>query len=172
MLWNWNVVGSCFISSSWHIDNNAMFAASCIGTAFLVMCLEFLRRASHEYDAYLLRQFQRRLQHQQAALALSTPASCCDGPIAVISLQYATFRVTALQQLLRAILHGATLGVAYLVMLLVMYYNGFIFISVILGAVLGKFMCDWMVVRMPYGGPGEKEVLRSGTGAGPTGCCA
>jgi copper transporter 1 len=172
MLWNWNVVDSCFIFPSWHIDNNAMFAASCIGTAFLVVCLEFLRRTSHEYDAHLLRQFQRRLQHQQAALANSTPTSCCDGPIAVVDLQYATFRVSALQQLVRAIIHGITLGVAYLVMLLVMYYNGFIFISVILGAVLGKFLCDWMVVRMAYGGVGEKKVRRSETGAGPTGCCA
>lgn len=89
-----------------------------------------------------------------------------------VGVQYATFRATALQQLVRAVIHGITLGVAYLVMLLVMYYNGFIFISVILGAVLGKFLCDWMVVRIPYGGEGEKEVSKTETGAGPTGCCA
>jgi copper transporter 1 len=54
-----------------------------------------------------------------------------------------------------------------------MYYNGYIFISVILGAILGKFLCDWMVVRLPYGGEGEKDERRGSVGAaGPTGCCA
>ncbi|KAI8931547.1 hypothetical protein NX059_011202 [Plenodomus lindquistii] len=174
MLWNWRVVDSCFISSSWHIRNNAMFAASCVGTAMLVVCLEFLRRVGHEYDAYLLRQFQRQLRLQQAALAAAAPANCCDGPVTTLGTQFATFRATGLQQLVRAIIHGITLGVAYLVMLLVMYYNGYIFISVILGAILGKFLCDWMVVRIPYGEmSGEKDERRTSVeAAGPTGCCA
>jgi copper transporter 1 len=173
MVWNWNVIDSCFLSSTWHITNNAMFAASCVGTALLVVCLEFLRRVGHEYDAYLLRQFQRQLRHQQATLAAATPSNCCDGPIAGFGQKYATYRASGLQQLARACIHGATLGVAYLVMLLVMYYNGYIFISVISGAVLGKFLCDWMVVRIPTGNEGEKDERRGSIGAaGPSGCCA
>ncbi|KAF1945132.1 high affinity copper transporter [Clathrospora elynae] len=173
MLWNWNVVDSCFLSQSWHITNNAMFAASCIGATLLVVCLEFLRRVGHEYDAFLLRQFQRQLRAQQAALAVAMPANCCDGPVSTLGTQHATFRATALQQLIRAIIHGVTLGLAYIIMLLIMYYNGYIFISVILGAILGKFLCDWMVVRIPYGSPEEKEERRSSiSAAGPTGCCA
>jgi copper transporter 1 len=67
-----------------------------------------------------------------------------------------------------------TLGLAYIVMLLVMGFNGYIFVSIILGAVLGKFLCDWMVVRIPYGGQvNEKDTRRSSIeAAGPTGCCA
>ncbi|KAH7381422.1 Ctr copper transporter family-domain-containing protein [Phaeosphaeria sp. MPI-PUGE-AT-0046c] len=173
MLWNWNVVDSCFLAHSWHITNNAMFAASCVGAALLVVCLEFFRRVGHEYDAYLLRQFQRQLRHQQIALAAATPANCCDGPVGTLGTQYATFRASGLQQLVRAIIHGATLALAYIVMLLIMYYNGYIFISIILGAVLGKFLCDWMVVRLPYGNAGEKDERRGSIGAaGPTGCCA
>lgn len=173
MLWNWNTVDSCFLSSSWHITNNAMFAASCVGAALLVVCLEFLRRVSHEYDAFLLRQFQRQLCAQQAALAAATPANCCDGPSSISGTQYATFRASALQQLVRAIIHGVILGLAYIIMLLIMYYNGYIFISVILGAILGKFLCDWMVVRIPYESDGEKDERKSSIGAaGPTGCCA
>jgi copper transporter 1 len=173
MLWNWNVVDSCFISSSWHITNNAMFAASCIGAALLVVCLEFLRRLSHEYDAFLLRQFQRQLRAQQTALAVAMPANCCDGPNPTLGTQYATFRASGLQQLIRAIIHGVTLGLAYIIMLLIMYYNGYIFISIILGAILGKFLCDWLVVRIPYESAGEKEERRASvSAAGPTGCCA
>jgi copper transporter 1 len=58
-------------------------------------------------------------------------------------------------------------------MLLVMHFNGYIFISIILGAVLGKFLCDWMVVRIPYNQVSEKDERRSSIeAAGPTGCCA
>lgn len=150
-----------------------MFAASCVGAALLVVCLEFLRRLGHEYDAYLLRQFQRQLRAQQAALKDAMPTNCCDGPSSTLGTQYATFRASGLQQLIRAIIHGVTLALAYIVMLLIMYYNGYIFISVILGAILGKFLCDWMVVRIPYGHPEEKEERRSSiSAAGPTGCCA
>ena len=140
-------------------------AASCIGAALLVVTLEFLRRVSTEYDAFLLRQFQRQLNAQQAALAAATPANCCDGPTSTLGTQHATFRASALQQLVRASLHG--------LMLLVMHFNGYIFISIILGAVLGKFLCDWMVVRIPYGQVSEKDDRRSSIeAAGPTGCCA
>jgi copper transporter 1 len=120
-----------------------------------------------------LRQFHRQLRHQQAALASVTPANCCDGLSSTSGTQYATFRASGLQQLIRAIIHGVTLGVAYIVMLLIMYYNGYIFISIILGAILGKFLCDWLVVRIPYGTEGEKDERRGSIGAaGPTGCCA
>ncbi|KAF2653193.1 hypothetical protein K491DRAFT_694907 [Lophiostoma macrostomum CBS 122681] len=173
MTWNWNVVDAYFLSESWHIKNNAMMAASCIGTSLLVVCLEFLRRVSHEYDALLLRQFQRQLRAQQAALAVAIPTNCCDGPDTTFAVQHAIFRATALQQLVRAVIHGVTLGLAYIIMLLIMYFNGYIFISVILGAVLGKFLCDWMVVRIPYGGPESREEKGNSLAAvGPTGCCA
>ena len=172
MLWNWNVVDSCFLASSWHIKNNAMFAASCIGVAFLVVCLEFLRRVGKEYDAYILRQFQRQLRLQQAQISKES-SNCGVGPVAVSGLQFANFRATALQQLVRAVIHGATLCMAYVVMLLIMYYNGYIFISIVLGAIVGRFLCDWMVVRIPYGGERSTDDRRTSVAtAGPTGCCA
>ncbi|CAA9966223.1 high affinity copper transporter [Pyrenophora teres f. maculata] len=173
MLWNWRVNDACFLSSSWHITNRGMMAASCIGAALLVVCLEFLRRVSHEYDAFLLRQFQRQLRAQQAALAAAAPSNCCDGPTTTLGTQHATFRASALQQLIRSVIHGVTLGLAYIVMLLIMYFNGYIFISVVLGAILGKFLCDWLVVKIPYTAPAEKEERHSSiSAAGPTGCCA
>lgn len=152
-----------------------MFAASCVGAALLVVALEFLRRLSSEWDAFLLRQFQRQLRIQQGALAGASASNCCDGPVATLGTRYATFRATSLQQLVRATIHGITLGVAYLLMLIVMSFNGFIFISVILGAILGKFLCDWMVVRLPFEAidrEDKDERRTSVAAAGPTGCCA
>lgn len=57
MLWNWYTVDSCFISRTWRITSKGMFAGSCIGVICLVICLEGLRRAQREYDAYLVRQY-------------------------------------------------------------------------------------------------------------------
>jgi copper transporter 1 len=57
--------------------------------------------------------------------------------------------------------------------LLIMYFNGFIFVSVIFGAILGKFSCDWLVVRIPYSTSEQTEERHASIGAaGPTGCCA
>ncbi|KAF2798813.1 Ctr copper transporter [Melanomma pulvis-pyrius CBS 109.77] len=170
MLWNWYTIDACFLAESWHITSGGMFAASCIGVALLVVCLEFMRRLGKEHDAYLLRQFQRNLHSRRTAEAAE--ANCCSSPVA-LEPQYATFRATPLQQLIRAVIHGVTLGLAYIVMLLAMYYNGYIIISIILGAILGKFLCDWMVVRIPLAGPGEKDDRSTSfEAAGPTGCCA
>lgn len=50
-----------------------------------------------------------------------------------------------------------------------MYYNGYIIFSIFIGAGIGKFLCDWMVLRVPVGG-----VLANSTGRGieePTVCC-
>lgn len=58
------------------------------------------------------------------------------------------FRASPLQQLIRSLLHAVSLGLAYIVMLLVMSYNGYIIICVIIGAGLGKFFCDWMTRPM------------------------
>lgn len=59
-----------------------------------------------------------------------------------------TFRASPIQQLIRALIHAVTFGLAYIIMLLAMYFNGYIIISIILGAGVGKFLCDWMIVQV------------------------
>ncbi|KAH0264889.1 putative high affinity copper protein, partial [Aureobasidium melanogenum] len=162
MLWNWYTIDACFLASSWHIKTHGMFAASCIGVALLVVCLEFLRRLGKEYDTYLLRQFHRRaasLQYQPKVSFAAPkfddqrmPGGCgpdasCAPPLP--EQRFITFRATPAQQIARGIIHAATFGVGYIIMLLAMYFNGYIIISIILGAFLGKVLCDWMVVRIP-----------------------
>ncbi|KAF4553560.1 Ctr copper transporter-like protein 3 [Elsinoe fawcettii] len=140
MLWNWRTDNACFLSGSWHIKNNAMFAASCVGVALLVVTLEFLRRVSTDFDQYLQRQFRRRAQLYQSSItdlgSDSKESACCVGQ----GNRQITFRATSIQQLIRAGLHGVTIGIAYLLMLIIMSFNGWIFISVVLGAILGKFL--------------------------------
>ncbi|KAJ5173255.1 hypothetical protein N7492_005848 [Penicillium capsulatum] len=129
MLFNWYTVDACFLSSQWQIQNNGMFAVTCIGVVLLVMVVELCRRIGKEYDAFLLRQFRRQVQARSLARSI-------------------TFRATPLQQLIRSVIHGLTFGGAYIVMLLAMYFNGYVIICIFIGAGLGKFFCDWMVVTV------------------------
>jgi copper transporter 1 len=143
MLWNWYTIDACFLSSSWKITSNGMFAGSCIGVILLVMFLEFLRRLGKEYDRYILRQYER------AVTCSPTPVCEAGGPVkeGTIVVQALDsrlkFRPNVIQQAVRATLHMAQFAVAYIVMLLAMYYNGYIIICIFIGAWLGAFVFSW-----------------------------
>lgn len=117
-----------------------MFAATCIGVVLLVILVEFLRRLGKEYDALIIRQFNR-----QAVI-------CAAKDSAEPGAQIVAFRATVLQQAIRGLIHAATFGGAYITMLLAMYFNGFIIICILIGAGLGKFLCDWLVVKVDVEG--------------------
>lgn len=144
MLWNWNTIDSCFLASSWHITSAGMFAGSCIGVILLVIALEFLRRVGKEYDQFLVRGHQKKLQ---GVVSVCPPrdvgpeggsdgakaTSTCEGPnhdsIKAVSTAQnmsasARFRPNVFQQAIRALLHMVQFAVAYFIMLLAMYYNG------------------------------------------------
>ncbi|KAL6856821.1 Ctr domain-containing protein [Trichoderma novae-zelandiae] len=141
MLWNWYTVDACFLSSSLQIRNRGMFAASCIGIILLVVSVEFMRRIGQEYDDSIVRQW-----HRQVAVASDRAVR---GPRG--STTYSEefmFRATPLQQLIRALIHAATFGAAYVIMLLAMYFNGYIIICIIIGSGIGKFACHWLAATI------------------------
>jgi copper transporter 1 len=155
MLWNWYTIDACFVSKSWHITSKGMFAGSCIGVILLVMVLEGLRRASREFDAYILREAAKK--------AVSAPATTSSDRGSDVSrdknaataglVSVRATLPTIPQQAIRAFLHMCQFAVAYIVMLLAMYYNGYIIICIFIGAYIGSFIFSWH----PLGGgqPGE-----------------
>ncbi|OJJ86996.1 high-affinity Cu transporter CTR3 [Aspergillus glaucus CBS 516.65] len=52
-------------------------------------------------------------------------------------------RPTLIEQLIRALLHMLQFAVAYFIMLLAMYFNGYIIICIFIGAFLGAFIFSW-----------------------------
>ena len=158
-------IATGFLAESWHVRSNGAFAASCIGVALLAFSIEFFRRVGKEYDSAILRKFQRNVNARSADWKMPNGS---EGSLP--DPQFAIFRATPLQQLIRSVIHAITFGVAYLVMLLgelrlgfplqttnkmcllAMYYNGYIIFSIFIGAGLGKFVCDWMVQKVPIGG--------------------
>jgi copper transporter 1 len=144
-----------FISSSWHITSRGMFAGSCIGVILLVMSLEFLRRASREYDRYIVKQAQLKQQRQESAgHALEAQSDNGSGKTPALATTAPTssnvrgFRQNVFQQIIRALFHMVQFAVAYFIMLLAMYYNGYIIICIIIGAFLGAFIFSWEPISL------------------------
>ena len=143
MLWNWYTVDACFLSNSWHITSPGMFAGSCIGVIGLVVALEFLRRLGKEYDRRLV---EASIGGPEAGTAGSSDRdmSSTKGLSGVRGMRRRVeFRPSLWQQTIRAALHMLQFAAAYFVMLLAMYYNGYIIICIFIGAFIGYFIFGW-----------------------------
>ena len=135
-----------------------MFAGSCIGVILLVITLELLRRMSKEYDRYILRNYQRTLADPERAEKVlhgshseSSSRSSSAKPSranSFIQTQPRRFRPSVFQQMVRALLHMAQFAIAYIIMLLAMYYNGYIIICIFIGAFFGAFIFQWESVTI------------------------
>nr|OQO24871.1 hypothetical protein B0A51_06880 [Rachicladosporium sp. CCFEE 5018] len=154
MTWNWYTIDACFIADTWRITSSGMFAGSCIGVILLVIVLEGLRRESREYDALLVR--KRKTTVAAGPVARSGSESGADpekrGAVAQTSTAPTggkSFKPTLGEQLVRATLHMLQFAVAYFVMLLAMYFNGYIIICILIGAFIGAFAFSWQSMIMP-----------------------
>ncbi|RMD44449.1 hypothetical protein DV735_g744, partial [Chaetothyriales sp. CBS 134920] len=134
MLWNWYTIDACFLSESWRITSAGMFAGSCIGVICLVIMLEFLRRVQREYDAFTRRQDARL--HS----AVGSAARGVESGFSSITGNGSSDLKTGL---IRSLIHMLQFAVAYFVMLLAMYYNGYFIICIFIGAFLGSFIFSW-----------------------------
>lgn len=131
MLWNWYTIDSCFISRSWHVTSRGMFAGSCIGVFLLVFFSQWLTRVSKEFD-----QLSMRKENAYDPAKITSPYSywlCHQWMLRPGSTNFT-------DHLIRTVLYTIQWGVSYIIMLLFMYYNGYIIISCILGAFFGKLV--------------------------------
>ncbi|KAI8962527.1 Ctr-domain-containing protein [Daldinia sp. FL1419] len=149
MLWNWYTIDACFISSSWHITSKGMFAGSCIGVILLAILLEFLRRSVKEYDSYLIRKNASNsvlvpvTSNDDNETERTSPKTDQTQPSCVNPVAGKGYRPNVVEQAIRAFLHTAQFVVAYFLMLLAMYYNGYIIICIFIGAFVGSFIFQW-----------------------------
>ena len=141
-----------------------MFAGSCIGVIGLVVLLESLRRLQREYDRHIQQVLRRDRKaglafgHSKAgrngSLNDGSTGSLEDPPHSAVPLLgeweglAAPLRgpglvPTVLQQGVRAGIYVLQFAVAYMIMLLAMYYNGYIIICIFIGAFIGFFIFSW-----------------------------
>lgn len=140
MLWNWDTVDTCFLSKSWQIHSQGGFAAFCIGVILLVSFLEFLSYLVRQYDYYLITQRLEKVRLAEEASQL---------PGLQPAIPTTMFRPSIPQQALRALLRAIQFGVAYWIMLIAMYLNGYIIICIIIGAFAGAFTFQWERLGSP-----------------------
>lgn len=120
-----------------------MFAGSCIGAIALVVLLEFLRRLQREYDGFNKnRSVSKPLRVQSSPGCVTSDSgsneSQCEANTTKPTLHSRVASLgrpqtprpnmtqLILRQLVRAFLHMCQFTVAYFIMLLAMYYNGWL----------------------------------------------
>lgn len=132
MLWNWNTIDSCFIAETWHVRSRGMFAGSCIGVFFLVFASQWLSRVSKEFE----------LAADNGASAPFNKQTIKSPLVYLISHRWLAnpARTSITNHIIKSILYTIQWGVSYIIMLLFMYYNGYIIISCILGALFGHLV--------------------------------
>ena len=115
-----------------------MFAGSCIGVVLLLIVLEGLRRAAREYDAFIIRRHYASASSVARPVTPSSSNSGSDNKNVVASTRdcasgatIAPMMPSFVQQLVRATLSMLQLVVAFIAMLLAMYFNGYIIISIV-----------------------------------------
>ncbi|KAJ5184960.1 Ctr copper transporter [Penicillium cf. griseofulvum] len=60
----------------------------------------------------------------------------------------APYRPSLVEHTVRSLMHMAQFAVAYIIMLLAMYFNGYIIICIFIGAFLGAFIFSWEAVDL------------------------
>ncbi|CZT02736.1 hypothetical protein WAI453_002190 [Rhynchosporium graminicola] len=135
MLLNWHTIDACFLSSIFHIRSSFTFFLACVGAFLLVICLEFLRRSQREFDRYL-RKRSEFLQTKTYALPEEAEEKLLETRLDVKQRRQKIALVIS-EQLMRGLIHVLQFSVSYCIMLLFMYSNGYIIISILLGALVG-----------------------------------
>lgn len=143
MLWNWYSVDTCFLSSSWKIRSTGGFAGFCIGVVVMSILLQGLGWVCKFYDKRLIR------QHQLKAIALATQAAHNSQIASSVFAKHAhvspraAFRPNIIQQGIRTLIRTARFTLAYWIMLMAVYYNGYMIICTIVGTFLGIYAFQW-----------------------------
>ncbi|PFH62805.1 hypothetical protein XA68_11817 [Ophiocordyceps unilateralis] len=142
MVFHSTTIDSCFLSDKWHITSTAMFAGSCIGVFLLAVTLELIRRLVKEYDRHLLRQhlahFPPMAEHNKTVSERNKEAAT-----SATAVSPSSFRPTVYQQAARAFLQLMLITCAWTLMLLVMYFNVYLILSILLGFYVGAFVFQW-----------------------------
>ncbi|GMG20308.1 unnamed protein product [Ambrosiozyma monospora] len=165
MLWNWNAEGSCFIAESWNANTRGKFAGSCIGFFLMVFAEQWLHRFHKQYVDSITQ--RRRAQYLNSTLNGNSAANgkCCNPNSDSAKYANEPYIKTVLMPIIEVLKHSwywqklpgevypnlldhvllsflymVEFTFAYLIMLLFMYFNGYVIICCMLGALFGHYL--------------------------------
>jgi len=112
MHFTWETSNLCIIFNSWHIRTTAGLIFSLLGVALLTAGYEALREASRRYECFAEKQVEDLPRRQQV-------------------------EVSKKAHVIKALLYGCQVFYSFFIMLLFMTYNGWVMLSVGVGAFIG-----------------------------------
>lgn len=131
------------------MKSKGTFAVSCIGVFLMVVVHQWLHRFAREYDAALISRGSRHfVELDTKEGSVSTVKSDGARPmVATLSHKWlfasrsiGAIYASPIEHLTRCFLFTCEWTLSYFIMLLFMYYNGFIIISCIIGAFVGRLL--------------------------------
>uniref|UniRef100_A0A1D1YNN7 Copper transport protein n=1 Tax=Anthurium amnicola TaxID=1678845 RepID=A0A1D1YNN7_9ARAE len=128
MLFNWDTERLCIIFSWWSVNSIGFLILSCLVVIFLAASFEFLKLVLRKYDSKIYTSSHSQLQEGR------------DTNPEEVASQNNVIRITYTQHLVRTFIHTAQVFLSFFLMLIFMTYNGFLMISVIIGAAVGYFV--------------------------------
>ncbi|CDS13948.1 hypothetical protein LRAMOSA06121 [Lichtheimia ramosa] len=126
MLFNWQIENTCIVFEWWHIRTAYGFWGSCLVVFAIAAGYEFLRVKSNNIDQLW---YEARAKRGEQGLLAN------DGPL----LRGQSPRLTTQQEIIRSSLYAVLVGISFWLMLVFMTYNGYLMLSVVLGAGVGHF---------------------------------
>ncbi|GBB90545.1 hypothetical protein RclHR1_17530003 [Rhizophagus clarus] len=128
MLFNWDTEKLCIVFTWWRVNNIGFLILSCFIVILLATSYELLKLLSRKYDSKIQASSHLRLQEGRDANSEE---------VSTQNIQSHLIRITYAQQLVRTLIHTAQVFLSFFLMLIFMTYNGFMMISVIIGAAIG-----------------------------------
>jgi copper transporter 1 len=122
-------IDACFISRQWHVRTIGQYAGTVISLFFIMILLEFFRRAAREYDRKIIEGFK-----SQAQTDSDDVSKLAGGPPTLRPI-----KPTIMQQFIRSFFYFVQFGAGYILMLTAMYYNGGLILAIFFGAWAGYF---------------------------------
>lgn len=172
MLWNWNTKNVCFIAESWQTTTKALFAGTCLGVFGLLIAMVWWRRLLAQYKHYItvVRQDEVTQLVQLGAKIDEAPANIpaesnvfmhlfsvfnhnwlltVNQNLAVQKKDTDTLEVypSIFEHTLMCVGDTIEWSAHHCVMLLFMYFNGYVFISAMIGAGIGWFLFGYNRVQ-------------------------
>ncbi|RGB23645.1 Ctr copper transporter family-domain-containing protein [Rhizophagus diaphanus] len=133
MLFNWDTEKLCIIFSWWRVNSIGFLILSCFIIILLAASFEFLR--------FILRKYDTKIQDSYSQLQEGRDANSEE-----VATQSNANRITYVQQIVRTLIHTSQVFLSFFLMLVFMTYNGFLMISVIIGAAIGYFVFSSSVI--------------------------
>lgn len=136
MLFNWDVENVCIVFEWWRIETPFGLLLSSLVIAGIAAGYEFLRASSRAYDNQLLAADKKKDTSRR--MDLEDDHSENESLLASTFVRQTT-NMSQQQRVTRSVFYAILVAISFWLMLVFMTYNGFLMLSVVIGAGIGHY---------------------------------